>query len=195
MVAICLTQLGDYPNAQHFYGLALRSSLRDRLWHLSGEINRLVDALVLANQPDFYSQIAKQVETYKLDRRGDSLLALYAYALVRLVSGNDEEANDYVPGLLSKPKIKWTFAMGKIVKAILDRDQTAFDVALDDLLRAHQGRAKFGELRETPEGFLCLPAMSLSKMALERGLEVNAESEYLSKGYLDYLLQSESSSP
>jgi hypothetical protein len=49
--------------------------------------------------------------------------------------------------------------------------------------------AKFGGLRETPEGFLCLPAMSLSKMALERDLLISVESEYLSKGYLDYLLQ------
>jgi len=79
--------------------------------------------------------------------------------------------------------------MGEAIRAIVEHDQTAFDAALGGLLRVHQGKAKFGGLRETPEGFLCLPGMSLSALALERGLEVNPESEYLSKGYLDYLLK------
>jgi hypothetical protein len=101
----------------------------------------------------------------------------------------DEKAKDCVPGLLKKPKIKDTFAMGQIIAAIIGRDQLAFDTAMDSLLKAHRGMAKFGGLRETPEGFLCLPGMSLSAIALERGMEVNAESQYLSRGYLDYLLQ------
>lgn len=54
--------------------------------------------------------------------------------------------------------------------------------------------AKFGGLRETAEGFLCLPAMSLAKVALARKMAVDAHSEYLSSGYLDYLLRSDRSS-
>jgi tetratricopeptide (TPR) repeat protein len=195
MVAICLTQLGDYPKAQHSYILSLRSSLEDRLWHLSGEIHRLVDTYVLANQPDFYPRISEQIEGYKLDPRGGSLSPLYAYALTSLVIGEDEEATDYVRGLLEKPKIKWTFAAGRTVRALIALDQLALDDALDELLEAHRGMAKFGGLRETPEGYLCLPAMSLSKMALERDLEVNVVSEYLARGYLNYLLQRQDSLP
>lgn len=190
MIAICWTQLAKYTNALHFYDLALQGLLRDRRgWHGTSEPNRLVDTFTLANQPELYHQVREEVEAYKLDPRGNSLVALYSYALLRLIPGRDEEAGDYVRGLLEKDKVKYTLAMGKTIKAIIEHDQVAFDAALGDLLKAHRGMAKFGGLRETPEGFLCLPAMSLSKMALERGMGVNAESEYLSKGYLDYLLQ------
>lgn len=195
MVAICLTQMGRYPNARHFYGLAIRGFLKDRrAWHGSSEPNLLVDTFVLANQPGLYPQVLEEVEAYKLDPRGKSLVALYAYVMVHLISGRDEEAGDYVPRLLKKPKVKDIFAVGNIIKAIIKRNQSAFDRAMNDLLKAHQGMAKFGGLQETPEGFLCLPAMSLSKIALERGMEINVESEYLSKRYLDYLLQEQNSS-
>jgi tetratricopeptide (TPR) repeat protein len=188
MVAICLTQLDKYPNAQHYYDLALQGFLKDRRgWHGTSQPNRLVDTYVLASQSSLSSEVWQEVEAYKLDPRGNSLWALYAYAMVRLMLRRDEEAVEYVPGLLKRPKIKDTFAMGRVVKAIIEHDQSAFDAALDGLLKAHRGMAKFGGLRETPEGFLCLPAMSLSKMALERSMKVNAKSEYLSKGYLDYL--------
>ncbi len=188
MVAICLTQLGKYPNALHFYDVALQGFLKDRrAWHGTSQPNWLVDTYILAKQPELYHQVQEEVEAYKLDRRGGSLVALYSYALVRLISSEDEAAGDYVSGLLKKTKVKDTFAMGKTIQAIIARDQSPFDLALDDLLKAHRGMAKLGGLRETPEGFLCLPAMSLSKMALERGMEINAESEYLSKGYLEYI--------
>jgi tetratricopeptide (TPR) repeat protein len=189
MVAICLTQLDAYSEAGHFYDLAIWSSLRDRFWHRTSQPNWLVDTYALANRPDLYPQVLEEVEAYKLDPRAQALVALYAYAMVCLLSGKDEEAQDHVPGLLKKPKVKDTFAMGQAIQAIVERDQSAFDEALDNLLKAHRGMAKFGGLRETPEGFLCLPAMSLSKTALERDMEVNADSEYLSMGYLNYLLQ------
>jgi hypothetical protein len=192
MIAICLTQVGDYPNARYHYGLALRRFVRDRrTWHGSSQPHRLVDTYVLASWPGFYSRVAEEIEAYRVDPRGNSLVARYSYALVRLIACKDEEAYEYVPGLLDKPKVKDCFAMGQTIKAVVERDQPMFDVSLNVLLKAHRGMAKFGGLRETPEGFLCLPAMSLSKMALERGMAVNAQSEYLSMGYLGYLQDQE----
>jgi hypothetical protein len=193
MAAICLTQLKRYPNALHFYRLAVQGYVKNRrMWHGTSQPDDLVNALTLADQPEFYPQVREETETYKIDPRGDAPVALYSYALVRLIAHEDEAAGDYVPGLFKTPKIKDTFATGKVIKTIIERDQLVFESALEDLLKAHQGMAKFGSLRETPRGFLCLPAMSLSKMALERGMEVNVESEYLSKGYLAYLLHQQS---
>jgi len=60
---------------------------------------------------------------------------------------------------------KWTFAAGKAIQAIIERNQEAFDAALGELLLAHRGMAKFGDSRWAAEGSLCLPAMSLSRMA------------------------------
>jgi tetratricopeptide (TPR) repeat protein len=194
LVAICLTQLERYPDARSTYDLALQSSFKDRLWHMSSEPNLLVNIYMMAGRPDLYARTWKEVEAYKSDRRGKSLWALYAYAMIRLMSGKDEEAYDYALGLLKKPTVKDTFAMGQTIQAIVECSQDAFDVALADLLNVHRGMARFGGLRGTPEGYLCMPAMSLSRIALERGMQVNTESEYLSRGYLDYLLQRQDSS-
>lgn len=190
LAAICLTQLGKYSKAQDSFDAALRGFLKNRQdWHGTSRPNWLVDSYVLAGRPNLWPRVAEEIEAYKVDPRGRSLVALYAYALACLISHKDSETSDYVSGLLRKPKVKDTFAMGKVIAAIVAREQQAFDEALSELLDAHQRIARFGSLRETPEGFLSLPAMSLSKMALERGLAIGAESEYLSKGYLDYLVQ------
>lgn len=196
LVAICWVKLDNYETALHHFDLALRGFVGDRrFWHGTSQPNWLVDAYMLANQPGLYPQVLQEVESYKLDYRGESPVALYAYAMVNLLSGMDKESESYVPGLLAKPKYKDTFAMGYTIQAIVNHDQSAFDVAFDNLLKAHRGMAKFGGLRETPEGFLCLPAMSLAKIALGRGIDVTFESEYLSREYLDYLLQHQSPCP
>ena len=187
MVAICLTKLGRFPDARRSYSTSLQSALEDRLWHLSGEINRLVETFLLSNESELLPRVLDEVEVYKLDPRGNALLPLHTYGLVCLLCGKDERANDYVPGLLKKPRIKDTFAMGGTIKSIIERDQAGFDAALGGLLNAHRGKAKFGGLRETPEGYLCLPAMSLARLALERGMQVELASEYLSREYLNYI--------
>jgi hypothetical protein len=97
----------------------------------------------------------------------------------------------YAHGLFATPKLKDLYAAGQAVQAIMERNQTAFDSALAVVLQAHRGMAKFGGLRETPEGYLCLPAMALTKVAMDRGMVVNVESEYLANGYLQYLKQSQ----
>lgn len=189
MVAICLTQLGDYPSARSFYRLSLTAAFTQRQWSRMGVMHCLVDTYVLANQPDALPRLSAELEAYKRDRRGGSLEALYAYSVVNLLSARDGEAAGYVLGLLKKPKVKWTYAAGKTIQAIIDRDQPGFDQALEELLRAHRGMATVGGIRESPEGFLCLQAMSLARLAGERGMAANAESEYLNKDYLQFLLE------
>ncbi|MCP4426768.1 MAG: hypothetical protein GY803_19930 [Chloroflexi bacterium] len=192
--AICLVKLGKYTKANHEFSAALSGGSFQNgpgfmFFLFTGQIEKLVEAYILASQPTSFSKtLTEQIEAYKLDPRGDSLYALYTYALMCLLNDNDQQTAPYVSGLLKKPKVKETYAIGKTIQSILDRDQHAFDVALNELLMAHRGMAKFGSLRETPEGFLSLAAMTLSKMALDRNMTVNAESEYLSEGYLDYLL-------
>jgi tetratricopeptide (TPR) repeat protein len=187
MVAICLTRLERYPEARRFYRLSIHSSFTDRFWHDTSRPDWLVDTYMLAGEPSVYPQVLQEVEDYKLDPRGDSLYAFYAYAVTYLAAGRDRDAGACVPKLLARPKLKETYAMGRAIEAAIQRDQSAFDTALDLVLQAHRGMAKFGGLRWSAEGFLCLQAMSLAKIALQRGLSVGTQSEYLSRGYLDYL--------
>ena len=190
IVGICYTQLGDYQKAQHFYDMALKGFIKDRKWWYAINLpQRLVEAYVLAGQPTgAYDRVFKETEAFSLEpRRGQGPVARYACALVRLLANEDVDAGSYVPGIMTVPKLKVMFAIGKVIQTIIERSQSAFDESLNSLLIAHRGIAKFGELRTSHEGYLCLSAMCLSKMALDRGMVVNAESEYLSKGYLEYL--------
>jgi hypothetical protein len=92
MVAICLTQLGDYGSAEHLYRLSLVGVLEDRWWQFTGIMHGLVDTYLLANQPELLPLLSAEVEAYKQDRRGSSLEALYAYSIACLLSFRNEEA-------------------------------------------------------------------------------------------------------
>lgn len=85
------------------------------------------------------------------------------------------------------PKVQ-RFAIGQTLEAIVAQDQAAFDSALASLLKAHQGMAKRGSLRETATGLLCLPAMSLAYVALKYHLKVEIVNDYFSGEYLGYLM-------
>ena len=194
MQAICLTQLGRYVEAQDLYRRATWGfiSLR-RLWHMPGCPHQPVEAYVLAGQPQPYARVYQEVNVYKEDRRGESLVALYAYALLELIVDNDNRAVEYVPGLLQYPEYREMVAIGQTIAAVVHRAQAEFDNALTVLLEAHRGMAQHGALRSTPEGFISLPGMCLAKMALDRGLVIQLASEYLPKDYLAYLQHNQAS--
>jgi len=189
-IAICLTMLQDYPAAREAFRLTLDDFLNSvrKAWFTTHQPHWLTDTYMLADSPALYEQTWRELHTFKMEPR-PGLWGLYAYGSLCLAGGKDAEALKYVTGLLAKPKYKDMFAAGQAVQAIVDHNQADFDHALVTLLQAHRGMAKFGGLRETPEGYLCLPAMALSKGAMDRGMAVDVESEYLPKGYLEYLQQ------
>jgi hypothetical protein len=188
--AICLTVLQDYPAAKEAFRRTLDDFLNsaNKAWLGTNQPHWLTDTYMLADAPALYEQTWRELHIFKMEPR-PGLWGLYAYASLGLAGGKDVEALKYVVGLLAKPKYKDMFAAGQAITAIAARDQMGLDQAFANLLVAHRGMAKVGGLRETPEGYLCLPAMALSKVALDRGLSVNVENEYLSKGYLEYLRQ------
>jgi hypothetical protein len=189
MAAICQIQLGDYQDARTRCNQALRLFLDKRaFWMNSSQPELLVESYVLAGAPaEFYKNVRNEVEGYKLDYRGKSGVALYSYAVVRLMADDDGDAGGYVSALEAITKEKWLASLGAVLRAIMRYDQPGLDASLGNLLSAHRGMAKFGDLRSSPEGFLSLAAMCLSKTAIDRGMVVTIESEYLSLGYLRYL--------
>lgn len=189
-IAICLTVLQDYPAAREAFRLTLDDFLNAvrKAWLGTNQPNWLADTCVLADQPGLYEQSYHLIdEAYAAHPLGTAAVILYARALLRLAIGEDTEALGYAHGLFATPKLKDLYAAGQAVQAIMERNQTTLDNALTVVVLAHRGMAKFGGLRETPEGYLCLPAMALAKLALDRGMTVNVESEYFVKGYLEYL--------
>ncbi len=198
MAAMCQIRLQNYEAAQENCLVALTNCTYGkeepgyRAFIGTSEIEKLPELYILAGQPDaFWPQLVMEVDAFRQDPRGNSLAAHYAYALLDFLVGEDAKALLHYAPLTKYPKVKEMFAIGEVVAAIAQRNQQSFDDALKHLLIAHRGMAKFGGLRETPLGYLCLSAMCLAKLARERGLTINAESEYFSQAYLAFLDQHE----
>ncbi len=189
LIAICYVQLDDYPKAQELFEQSCKAMFTTQLWRSTSQPNWLVDICVLSGRKDLYPKVQQALESYKSDYRGGSLVALYSYALMELLLPAGNEIDPWIQGLLKKPKVKDTFAIGQVLQAIVEENQIGLDSALESLLKAHAGMAKYGGLRETAEGLLCMPAMSLAYVALQRGLTVNIENDYFSRGYVDYLIE------
>lgn len=186
-LAICQAQLGNYPEAQKLFEQSCIGMLQTKWWTNISQPNLLVDICILSGRTDAYPAILLELELYKQDDRGNSLVALYSYATMELLTSPHKNIEGWIKGLLKDAKIKYTFAMGQVFEAIVAQDQTAFDVGLANLLKAHEGMAKRGSLRETATGLLCMPAMSLAYVALKYDLKVEIVNDYFSQGYLEYL--------
>jgi hypothetical protein len=159
-LAICQVQLGDYAEARKSFEKSCKGMLKTRFWETTSEPNILVDICALSGRTNLHPKVLQELETYKTDHRGDSLVALYAYALMDLLLPSGNDITVWIQYLLKKPKYKDTFAMGQTLQAIVDKDQAALDIALANLLKAHEGMANYGGLRETAEGLLrCLLLM------------------------------------
>jgi len=193
--AICSTQYGKYEEAKRLYAEATRKFVEQpRLWQIAGTPNRMVDSYVLANRERLFPLVNNMLKQYEDHETDWTYWGQYAFAVWTLVRKEDSEALQYLDKLLlerARKKVKVIYAMGLTIETVVERDQEEFDSALVELIDAHSRSEKWGWHRDSPEGFVCLPGLALSKLAMDRGLVVNVESEYLPIGYLEYLFQHE----
>ena len=187
-LANCYVQLGNYPHAQQLFErscLAMFTS--PMLWERTSQPNWLVDICVLSGRIDLYPDVVRELTKYNSDRRGGSLVSLYSYALMEILLPSGQDISKWVDGLLKKSRVKDTYAIGLCLQAILGRDDSRLADSMLRLLEAHKGIATRGGLRESAEGLLCMPAMSLTFVAMDRSLKIEINNDYLSLGYLNYL--------
>lgn len=190
-IAICQVQLGDYAEAQRLFEKSFLDMFKPpKLWYGTNQPNWLVDICFLSNRTDLLPDVQREFGLFKQKfDTGYGLVAHYAFSLVELHLPSGWDIADSIQELLKRPKIKDMHAIGKTLLAIIASDPPALEAALSALLKAHKGMAKFGALRETAEGLLCMPAMSLARTAIERGLPVEIENDYYSNGYLQFLMK------
>jgi hypothetical protein len=191
--AICYVQLGNFAKARRLFEISFTAMFSPPLfWRDSGQPHWLVDVCVLSGRKNRYADVIDELEAYKLNPPGSpsaaiSYAALYAYSVIELLAPSGTDIGGLIEGLLKRPKSEDGYGMGQTLRAIIRNDQPALDEGLGNLLKAHEGMAKRGGMRKTAEGFLCLPAMTLAYMALQRNLKVELENDYLSLGYLQFL--------
>ncbi len=192
-IAICYTLLANFNQAQiYFEKYCLRMIKPPKIWKMSNQPNWLVDIFILSGRKDLNPIIGNELEEFKKKKYGgDSPIAHASYGIMELLYPQKNDMPLHIQILNKYPEIKYTLSIGQAFQAIIDRNEGGLNVALKSLLLAHKGMAKHGGLRETPEGWLCLPAMSLAYVASKYQMQINIEDVYLSLGYIDYMKSNE----
>jgi tetratricopeptide (TPR) repeat protein len=186
----CYVQLGKYSEAQQLYERScVANFITPMFWKLSGQPNWLADIWVLSGRMDLYKDVCLELEVFDEGPQKGSLVDLYAHGLMELLFPTGVDMSNWIEKILKYPKYKDMFAIGQVLQAILMKDQLSYNAALANLLKAHEGMAKHGSLRETPEGLLCMAAMSLAYAAYRHHLRTEIEHDYFSNGYLEFLIQ------
>lgn len=192
-LAICEIVLGNYSKAQTLFVKSVTAMFgTNPLWLASSQPNWLVDIFILSGRFDLYPSVLEgfnrlRLKSTKIQPVASSPMAHYCYSVMEILFPSGGNITAWIKDLLKRPKYKDLYAAGLALQAILDKDQDAFTNSIMLLLKAHEGMAKHGDLRWTPEGWLCLPAMTLSYLAIKNALKVEIENEYLPLGYLEFL--------
>jgi hypothetical protein len=194
-LAICEIILGNYPKAKNLFTESIIAMFgTNSFWRASSQPNWLVDIAILSGRSDLYPSVLEELTLYRLSSTkskpvGNSPMAHYCYSVMEIACPNSGNISEWIKDLIKRPKYKDLYAAGLALQAILSKDQASFISSLHLILKAHEGQAKHGDLRWSPEGWLCLPAMTLSFLACQKNLKVEIDNEYLSLGYLAYLME------
>jgi len=188
--AICFICLENYTEAQKQFAMAFHElQYGFRLWALSNQPDLLIDTSVLAGKADHAGQIRADLYNYAEARKKKSYLDYYSLILLNLLAGHEDMAiNTWIKELLAKPAIKEGYEMGNIFQAIVDSNQNRFDVSLRNLLNLHKKAARYGSLRDTPEGLISLSALSLAYCAVKKNLYIDYTDSNFPIQYINFLL-------
>jgi tetratricopeptide (TPR) repeat protein len=180
----CYLRKKEFETALIYYQMSINSCFKaPQYWKASGQVNWLVDILILSKQLNLLDSVIKELDLYKLEPKlGNSPIAYYSYSVACLLK-KDNNPEYWIQSLLEKPTPKVTYIYGESFRAIICRNEIEFNQDLTELINIHDGQVKHGELRETGEGLICMSGMSLVYLAMQNGLNVTIESEYINPDY------------
>jgi hypothetical protein len=114
------------------------------------------------------------------------MFARYLANLKRFLAGNSQ-SNDDVKAILahcssdiaSKEDRLFLLPKAKGLQAVAQGDQKSWEQSIAELLKAHEKEARQGELKLSFEAFICLPALMLVKLGMERQMKCTLDNPYL----------------
>jgi hypothetical protein len=196
-LGICEVVLGNFSNAMNYFVSAVTRMFEDRpYWRASSQVNWLVEISVLSGRTEIFPSVLEELRIYQLSSTkshpgGNSPLAHYCYSVMEILYPSSGKLDEWIGDLLKRPKYKDLYAAGLTLQSIRNHDQSGFNQSFQMLLKVHEGQAKLGGLRWSPQAWLCLHAMTLAYLAVKKDLEVTVSNEYFSLGYLKFLLDRE----
>ncbi len=188
---ICNIQLGEFSEAKkQFNKTAQVLFTQPMMWKMMGETGWPIAISILSNRLDLLSDIYKELDQYKKDDyRGNSPVALFSYGLLEFLYPTSWDIKKSIQILKKSQKFKIVPPWGKALEAILNENSLDFKTAIEDLLKVHEGMAKHGSLRYSSEGLLCLSAMTLVYISIQRQITIEIENDYLSMDYLKFIME------
>ncbi len=184
----CYIQLTNYQEAKRNFEISILSFLKKpQMWRIN--VEWLVTTCILAGRWDLFPRIHDELENFKNTEPGNSAISNLTYSMLEFVYPTGFNFDNAIEAMLKWKKDKYVFSALQVITSIMNRDQIQYESSMVDFLKVHEGKAKFGELRYTPEGLICMPGMGFAFGAMKRGLQTNIINDYLSIDYLDFLNQ------
>jgi hypothetical protein len=73
----------------------------------------------------------------------------------------------------------------RALRAAADADAKVWNDSISDLVTAHEDESRKGEYKKSELGLMCLPALAVAKLGMERGLTCLVRSEYFPLSLLE----------
>lgn len=187
---ICHVKLGNYLEAQRMFSNTISNSFNElalRIW--ASEPHQLINIFIISGEYHYYYKVMEWLEFIKtIKPAGSSPVAYYAYTIMELWQPQGKNLSEWINNIRSRAQFKMGKFMGDAIQSMVESNEDQFNSSMEDILKIHNGMAKHGIIRESPERYLCLTAMSLGLLAIRKNISLNIENEYFSPGYLMYLL-------
>jgi tetratricopeptide (TPR) repeat protein len=180
--AVCYTVLGDFRNAQRFYSRALKLFLDTT--HNYFLITQLLHSYLMSRRPHRHRAVVRRVSAMIDNQEAIFAWDHYALAVLKLFRQKGQDTAGHVSALLDRPADSEDRAIGLALASIVDRDHRALREALILLLHAFQ-KARLSVIGPL---YLCLPSMTLARLAHARGMEVDIHCRYYSGDYVEFLV-------
>jgi hypothetical protein len=188
---ICHIQLGDFIEAKNQFNRSAQALFTQPIfWKTAGETYWPIAVSIFSNRLDILPAISQELNLYRNnDYRGNSPVASFSYGLLEFLYPTGWEINKSIQILKKSQRFKIVPPWGKALEALLNKNSLNFETAIEDLLKVHEGMAKHGSLRYSAEGLLCLSAMSLVYIAIQREMSIEIENDYFSMEYLKFIME------
>jgi len=182
----CYLRKRDFLRANSYYKISIEANLRNpQSWRSAGWPNWLVDVLILSKRNDLAKRASKELDLLKKDpKNGRSPLAYYAYGIMAMLE-EEGKSQIWIQKLIENSSAALQYSSGRALQAIIGGNKSAFRDQLCEILRIHDGQAKHGGLRETAEGLICMPAMSIIFLGVQKEMIVEIQSEYIAPDYFE----------
>jgi tetratricopeptide (TPR) repeat protein len=180
----CYMRKKDYSLANKYYEESIDACLKNNnsLLYGSGQANLLVDILILSKQMNLIKKVEMQLEKFYKEPYHDTWpVSFYAFSIAELL--RMKKPGFWIEKLLENPKNRDACNLGTVLKAIVSDDEVGFNTSINELLKVHDRRVKYGALRYIPEGFISMDGMALIYLAQRRGFFVRIESQYIALDY------------